>query len=77
MNEFVTGLALFLRNGRSKVQMLHRGTKEDCERMQDLVPAVAVSLEDQVEEARVFMRPAQQWDEFVTRASESEFDGKA
>lgn len=64
--EFVTGCAVFLRDGTSRVQALHRGSREDCERTQDLVPAVAVDCD--ATDARTFVWPAQKWDDFIRGA---------
>lgn len=64
--EFVTGCAVFLKDGTSRVMALHRGTKEDCDRMMDLTPAVAV--DENATDARVFVWPAQEWDEFIAHA---------
>lgn len=74
--EFVTGCAVFLKDGTSRVQCLHRGTKEDCERMMDLTPAVAV--DEPAADARVFVWPAQEWDEFIAQAkARATCDGEA
>src|ERR1700739_3612395 len=66
-DEYVTGCALFLRNGCSRAQILHRGTREECERVQDLVPGVAVNGDEDVIEAKTFIWPAAKWDEFEAR----------
>lgn len=66
--EFVTGCAVFLRDGTSRVKALHRGAKEDCERVQDLIPAVAVDCD--AIDARTFVWPAEQWDELIHRGAQ-------
>lgn len=65
--EFVMACAVFMRDGTARVEVLHRGPKEDCERMQDLIPAVVADADAQ--DAQTFVWPATKFDEFSHRLS--------
>jgi hypothetical protein len=65
--EYVLGCALFLQDGTSRARILHRGSKEECERAQALVPGVIVVPGEYITEARTFIWPASQWDAWERR----------
>lgn len=57
--EWVCGYVLeFTDGGEPEVQVLHVGTQEECERVADLVPAIAYSGDRPTGEARMVVRPA-------------------
>ncbi len=61
-NGYVCGYVLKYED-RVEGQMLHRGEQEACQRVADLLPAVAVSGETPLE-ARMFVLPETEWNEF-------------
>jgi hypothetical protein len=64
---FVCGWAIkFSDGGDPELQIMHRGTKEDCEHMLSLVPAVAYSGERPGAQAFTFLIPADEWDGATT-----------
>jgi len=69
--QYVTVCALFKRDGTAKARVLHRGSREDCERAQDFVPAVVVDPKDDVIEAQTFVWPADKWAAFERRLQPS------
>lgn len=52
---YAVGYVLTFEDGEQSEQVLHIGTKEECERVADLVPAVAVSGPRAVKAAQMVM----------------------
>ena len=60
MSEWVGAYTLVF-SDRVEGQVLHRGDREECERVVDLIPAVSVST-DERPEAFMHVMPADEWD---------------
>lgn len=59
MTEFVAGYAIkFSDGGDPEMGFFHKGTKAECERVLDMIPAVAYSGDRPGAECHVFLIPA-------------------
>lgn len=59
---FVALTYIKFKDGSAEAMEIARGTKEECERVADLIPAVAYSGSKTVKEASVVFMGADDWD---------------
>lgn len=67
--EHVCAVAIFLADGTAETQVLHRGSREDCEAVEALTPAVTYAGAKPVRHAKIVVRDASWWDALVEDVS--------
>lgn len=61
-DEWVAGYAIKFTDGTTEGNLLHKGSKESCERVRDMVPAISYSGPLKFESAHTFVMPIADWE---------------
>jgi len=67
--EHVCAVAIFLADGTAETKVLHRGSREACEAVEALTPAITYAGAKQVRHAKIFVRDSAWWDSLVEDVS--------
>lgn len=61
MSEYVCGSLLVFDDQSAQGMILHRGGRESCDKVADMIPAVSYNGEKRIAESRLLIMPEEEW----------------